>query len=102
MGGKYLVWYEETGRRLPSKRLNAGIFGGRRDEWLRFAGPMEAALKDPDLALGENVNVTWFDMAAFNYALLAEFPLSDIVTGYPLHSACKRYEKRRDVYLKHK
>jgi len=102
LGGKYLAWYGDHRASLPAKLLNAGVFGGHRADVLRFAVHMEAVLLDPELAIKKDATTHWFDPGAFNYALRAKFALSDVVSGYPLHSWFWKYERRKDVYIKHK
>lgn len=76
--------------------VNPGILGGRREEVIRFLDLLVAeieTLKDRLLAS---------DMSIINKVFHSHYNLSDVVTGYPLHSGFRKWEYQTSAAIMHK
>jgi hypothetical protein len=77
------------------KLLNAGIIGGRYENVIGLLGKM---IKEFD-KIDSEVNA---NMAVLNKCVYDLTSEERILTGRPLHSLYKKYEKNGDYYIKHK
>lgn len=89
---------QQFGGRMFTDRkvVNPGILGGRRDEVIGFLDLLTAEIE----TLQDRLLAS--DMSIINKVFHSHYDLSDVLTGYPLHSGFRRWEYRTAAAIMHK
>jgi len=89
---------QQFGGRMFADRkvVNPGILGGRREEVIGFLDLLTAEIETlQDCLLAS-------DMSIINKVFHSHYDLSEVLTGYPLHSGFRRWEYRTAAAIMHK
>ena len=89
---------QQFGERMFAERpvVNPGILGGRREEVIHFLDLLIAEIE----SLQDRLLAS--DMSIVNKVFHSHYDLSDVMTGFPLHSGFRKWEYQTAAAIMHK